>query len=111
LFVRADGRPKSQAMVAVLIKTYAWKRAGIALTPHQYRHLNAKIILDAYPGVHATVKDHLGHKSLKSTLIYTGMDRRRAGLHQQKLIERAVADPIISRKRPKPSSAPTPKGD
>jgi integrase len=111
LFVRVDGRPKSQAMVAHLVKSYAWRRAGIALTPHQYRHLNAKIILDAEPGAHVTVKDLLGHKSLKTTLIYTGMDRRRAGLHQQTLIERAVADPITSRKRPKPSSAPTPKGD
>jgi integrase len=91
LFVRVDGRPKSQAMVAHLVKSYAWRRAGIVLTPHQYRHLNAKLILDENPGAHLTVKDLLGHKSLKSTMIYTGIDRRRAGLYQQKLIEDAIA--------------------
>jgi integrase len=99
LFVKVDGTPKSQAMVALLIKSYAWRRAGIALTPHQYRHLNAKIILDAHPGALGTVKDQLGHKSLKTTLIYAGMDRRRAGLHQQKLIENAIATAKPGRSR------------
>jgi site-specific recombinase XerD len=91
LFVKVDGRPKSQKMVAVLVKSYAWRRAGVVLTPHQYRHLNAKIVLKAHPGAFETVKQLLGHKSLKTTLIYAGIDRRRAGLHQQKLIEDAIA--------------------
>jgi integrase len=91
LFVRVDGRPKSQTMVAILVKSYALKRAGVVLTPHQYRHLNAKIVLDAHPGAFEAVKQLLGHKSLKTTLIYAGIDRRRAGLHQQKLIEDAIA--------------------
>src|SRR5262249_46327676 len=42
VFVKADGTPKSQSMVAVLITSYARKRAGIVLTPHQFRHLGAK---------------------------------------------------------------------
>jgi integrase len=107
LFVKVDGTPKSQAMVALLIKSYAWRRAGIVLTPHQYRHLNAKIILDDNPGALGLVKDQLGHKSLKSTLIYAGMDRRRAGLHQQKLIEKAIAErPAGTRVRAKSSTPP-----
>jgi hypothetical protein len=33
-------------MVALLIKSYLARRAGIVLTPHQFRHLGAKIMLD-----------------------------------------------------------------
>src|SRR5262245_57072688 len=50
LFVNADGSPKSQSTVAWLIKTYARRRAGIVLTSHQFRHLSAKVLLDAQPG-------------------------------------------------------------
>ena len=52
IFVNADGTPKSQAMVALLIKNTLRKRAGIILTPHQFRHLGAKTILDDQPGAH-----------------------------------------------------------
>ncbi len=45
VFVRADGKLKSQAIVAHLIKTYLRKRAGILLSPHQFRHVVAQIIL------------------------------------------------------------------
>src|SRR3974390_704875 len=77
IFVRADGKPKSEAMVAVLIKTYLRKRAGIKLTPHQFRHLSAKTILDDQFGEYETVRQLLGHKKLKNTTgFYTGLRTR-----------------------------------
>jgi len=92
IFVRADGKPKSEAMVALLIKTYLWKRAGIKLTTHQFRHLAAKTILDDQSGEYETVRQLLGHKNLKTTTgFYTGMRTRRAGLHHQSLIEEKIA--------------------
>jgi integrase len=92
LFVNADGSPKSQATVAWLIKTYARRRAGIVLTSHQFRHLSAKVLLDAEPGSFETVKQLLGHKSLKTTVgAYAGIDSRRAARHHQHLIEQALA--------------------
>lgn len=91
VFVNADGTPKSQATVAWLIKTYLARRAGIVLTPHQFRHLNAKILLDCEQGSFETVKQLLGHKNIKTTTdFYTGIDSRRAGRHQQRLIERVL---------------------
>ena len=36
--------------MAGLIMTYLRRRAGIVLTPHQFRHLSAKVVLDADPG-------------------------------------------------------------
>jgi integrase len=99
LFVLPDGTPKAQATVAYLICTYARTRAGISLTPHQFRHLGAKIMLDANPGNYEGPKQLLGHKNIKNTLIYTGIDSRRAGRHHQALIDRAIARQMPQPKR------------
>jgi len=102
VFVNANGTPKSQATVAWLIKTYLARRAGIVLTPHQFRHLNAKVLLDAEPGGFETVKQLLGQKNIKTTTnFYAGIDSRRAGRHQQRLIERTLEaqKPTIRRKK------------
>ena len=42
LFVNVDGTPKTQWTVAWLIRTYLRRRAGIAISSHQFRHLAAK---------------------------------------------------------------------
>jgi integrase len=92
LFVSVDGTPKSQATVAWLITNYLQRRAGIVLTPHQFRHLSARIVLDAEPGAFETVKQFLGHKSLKTTVgAYAGIDSRRAARRHHQLVERALA--------------------
>jgi integrase len=91
VFVNADGSAKSQATVAWLTKTYLARRAGIELTPHQFRHVSAKVMLDAAPGSFEIVKQLLGHKNIKTTTnFYVGIDSRRAGRHQQRLIERVL---------------------
>ena len=92
LFVNADGTPKNQWSVAWLIRTYLKKRAGIVLSSHQFRHLSAKVLLDAEPGSFETVRQLLGHKSLKTTVgAYAGIDSRRAARHHQRLVEEALA--------------------
>jgi integrase len=91
LFVNADGTPKKQAAVAGLIMNYLRRRAGIVLTPHQFRHLSAKVILDADPGGFETAKQVLGHKSIKTTVgAYAGIDSRRAARRHQYLVEQAL---------------------
>jgi integrase len=99
LFVNADGTSKAQATVAWLIGTYAWRRAGIVLTPHQFRHLSAKVLLDDQPGSFELVRQALGHKSLRNTRIYAGIDSRRAARHQQRLIEKALEEQLPLRAR------------
>jgi integrase len=106
VFVNADGSPKSQATVAWLIRTYLARRGGIVLTPHQFRHLSAKIMLDAEPGNFESVGQVLGHKNRKTTVnSYAGIDTRRAGRHHQRLIERTLdaQKPTVRRKRQLPS--------
>jgi site-specific recombinase XerC len=102
VFVNIDGSRKAQSTVAWLIKTYLARRAGIVLTPHQFRHLSAKNILDAEPGGFETVRHLLGHKNTKTTVnSYAGIDSRRAARHHQHLIERALdaQKPTVRRKK------------
>jgi integrase len=103
LFVNVDGSPKNQATVAGLIMTYLRRRAGIVLTPHQFRHLSAKVVLDAEPGGFETVKQFLGHKSIKTTVgAYAGIDSRRAARRHQYLVEQALATELPRRSNRRP---------
>jgi integrase len=98
LFVKIDGAPKHQAAVAGLIISYLRRRAGIVLTPHQFRHLSAKVILDKNPGEFETVKQLLGHKSIKTTVgAYAGIDSRRAARRHQQLIEQSLTTELSVR--------------
>jgi integrase len=99
LFVNTDGTPKNQATVSGLVITYLWRRAGIVLTPHQFRHLSAKVVLDRNPGEFETVKQLLGHKSIKTTVgAYAGIDSRRAARRHQYLVEQALATEMPTRR-------------
>lgn len=92
LFIKADGTAKNQWAVAWLIRTVVRRRLGLQLSPHQFRHLSAKLILDAEPGNFETARQLLGHKSVRTTAnAYTGISSRRAARHHQHLIEQALA--------------------
>ena len=92
LFINVDGSAKTQWTVAWTIRTYLRKRAGIKLSSHQFRHLSALVMLNAEPGGFETVKQFLGHESLRTTVnAYAGIDSRRAARHHQRLVEQALA--------------------
>jgi len=102
LFVTVKGTPKSQATVAYLITSCLKRRAGIILTPHQFRHLSAKVVLDAEPGAIETVRQHLGHKNTKTTVgAYAGINSRRAARHHHRLVQQALETqtPVPGRKK------------
>jgi integrase len=100
LFVNVDGTPKSPATVAWLIGSYALRYAGVVLTPHQFRHLSAKITLDEHPAGIDLVKQNLVHKNLKTTAgFYAGIDTRRAARHQQRIIDRLLSGPELQSRR------------
>jgi len=97
LFVNIDGTAKQPQSVALLIRTTLHKRLGIDLTPHQFRHLSARTILDAEPGAFETVRQLLGHKSLTTTVAsYTGVDSARAARHHHQIIENTLASAPLS---------------
>lgn len=67
LFPTIGGKAKAQATLSQQIVETIRKRTGLALTPHQFRHLAAKLLLDQQPGNYEGARQLLTHRSLKST--------------------------------------------
>jgi len=110
LFVNPDGTPKHPQTLSKLIGRTVRRYAGADLSPHQLRHLAAKILLDDSPGAFELVKQLLGHQNLKTTAnFYTGIDTRRASRHHHLLLERLSSDQPKSLRRPGPRRRPKPK--
>ena len=70
LFPGRNGKPKDVSALRRQIRASFWEHAGIKLTPHQVRHVAAKLLLDARPGLYEVVRKLLGHKSLTTTCEY-----------------------------------------
>jgi integrase len=105
VFVTIKGTPKSQATVGYLVSSYLKRRAGIILTAHQFRHLSARVVLDAEPGAYETVRQHLGHKNTKTTTgYYAGINSRRAARHHHRLVQQALETQMPVRGRKKQAS-------
>jgi integrase len=87
LFVTWRGKPRTQGALAVAIEKTVLKYVGVRLTPHQFRHLAAKIVLDQNPGAFELVRELMGHKNIQTTInFYAGIDTKRAGRAQIELI-------------------------
>lgn len=77
LFVRLDGSRVPDAALRDGITKVVKREIGIPMTPHQFRHAAAAIVLDARPDALGLVKDLLGHRSIKTTShFYAGMRTR-----------------------------------
>jgi integrase len=100
LFVNADGARKHQATVSHLISRYLKKHDGIMLSPHQFRHVNAMVMLNRSPGNFEGVRQLLGHSSVQTAAaFYAGIDSRRAARHHQHLIDEILNTPPSGRQR------------
>ena len=67
LFPGRNGKPKDDSVLRRQIKQYAFDHGGVRITPHQFRHGAAKILLDAKPGQYESVRKVLGHKNINTT--------------------------------------------
>jgi integrase len=103
VFVTVTGKPKSIPAIRVGIERTVLRRLGVHITPHQFRHLAAKLILDANPGAYELARQLLGHRSMRTTTrFYAGADTRRAGRAHAELINRLRAPklkPHLSKKK------------
>jgi len=100
LFVSATGTPRKLPTLRVAIQRAVLRRVGMWITPHQFRHLAAKIHLDANPGHYEVVRQFLGHKTLRTTTrFYAGPNTRRAGRAHAELIKKLREPPLKPRGR------------
>ena len=101
LFITSTDKVRSQAAVAIAIQKTILRFVGIKMTPHQFRHLCAKIILDRNPGAYELVRQLLGHASQKTTVnSYAGLDTMRAGRAHANLINE-IRESNLGRGRPR----------
>lgn len=101
LFGNPDDSVKGFAGVRYLIQKYFKDHVGFHMNPHAFRHLCAKIILDADPGAHVQVQELLGHGNLETAVAYyAGLNSRRAGRHHQSLIAKALRGAETHARRP-----------
>ena len=79
LFPRRDGSgPMHDDGLSKRIRTRIRRETGLAVNAHLFRHLSAKLLLDANPGGYEAVRHLLGHARLSSTLnVYTGLEAAR----------------------------------
>jgi integrase len=99
LFVTHEGKSRSQATIAIAIQKAIMRYLGLKMTPHQFRHLCAKIILDRNPGAYELVRQMLGHSSAKmAAIFYAEIDTMRAGRAHAELIN-ALRESNLGRRR------------
>jgi integrase len=105
VFVSFSGKPRKQDTIKMTITKTIRSYLGVKLTPHQFRHLAAKIILDDNPGAYELVRQLLGHKNLgTTTTFYAGIDTRRAGRAHADLVIKLRESELGRRRRQRPPS-------
>ena len=86
--------------LCVAVRDTMEQHVGVALTPHQFRHLAARRYLDAFPGHYESVRQLLGHKEMATTM------RHYAGAEQEAAVRRL--DAILFDRREQVGRAKTP---
>jgi integrase len=82
----ADG-PKNQAFFGDQISRAVRAHTGLQVHPHLFRHIAAKLFLDANPGAYEVVRRVLAHRSIDTTTgFYTGLETPAAVRHFDKTI-------------------------
>ncbi|MDR3418348.1 MAG: site-specific integrase [Nevskia sp.] len=82
LFPGRYGPPKSVDMLREQIEKGVAAWTGLTVHPHLFRHILAKLYLEAHPGQYGVVKLLLGHKSIDTTMTnYCGTETASALQH------------------------------
>ncbi len=72
-------KPISPQGMRDAVKAVTMDHLGVTVTPHQFRHLAARIFLDTFPGHYEEVRQMLGHANAAVTeRSYAGIERESA---------------------------------
>ncbi len=79
LFAGRNGRAKDESRLRRQIRGALFDETGIHLTPHQFRHVAVKLLLDQLPGHYEVARKILGHKKLSTVYdSYSGTETQAA---------------------------------
>ena len=82
LFPGRKGRHKVPATLGGQIAQHVRNATGLEVNAHLFRHIGAKLFLDANPGGYEVVRRVLGHESIDTTTnFYTGFETASAARH------------------------------
>ncbi len=98
LFPSADGGHKREPVMSTQIKTHLARRCGVDLSAHTFRHLAAKLLLEASPGAYGLVRMLLGHKRISTAVnSYCGTEFQQAFLlHDAHIAQLRARGPLRS---------------
>lgn len=88
LFPGVGDRPKSLERMALQISDTVKRETGLLVNVHLFRHIAAKLYLDANPGAYGVVRLLHGHKSVDTTTkYYCGAETGAAfGIYEQQVV-------------------------
>jgi integrase len=93
LFPGKKGARRPSGGFGQQLTSFVAKEAGVVMTPHQFRHLAAKLYLDRHPDGFETVRRLLGHKSIETTMrYYRELESVLAGKRYAALLDELLAD-------------------
>jgi len=102
LFPNGSGGSKSRQTRRDQICKFVRSECGLTINPHLFRHIGAKVYLDAHPGAYGVIRLVLGHRSFDTTIcVYCGTENAAAMRHFDEHVPhlRAQAAPMPDRKR------------
>jgi integrase len=67
LFPNSSGGPKSRHTLGLQISKFVRRECGLRVNPHLFRHIGAKLYLDAHPGGYGVIRLVHGHSSVDTT--------------------------------------------
>lgn len=100
LFPAADGGCIDPKTMAYAIGAQSKRVLGVAITPHQFRHISAELYLKDNPEGIYTVSQHLAHRDVNTTRrYYARPQQRQASRHFQEHVLRSRETAQIRIKR------------
>ena len=96
-----DGHKAGQHL-STQIKKEIFRLTGLEVHVHLFRHIAAKLYLDANPGGYEVIRRVLGHRSMDTTVrAYTGLEGAAAARHFDSVIEDLRTNNESTRRKPR----------
>ncbi len=87
LFPGRSGQPKAKHTLGQQVSEVVFKYTGLRVNVHLFRHIDAKLYLDAVPGGYEVLRRVFGHKKIETTArFYTGFESKAAARHFDNVI-------------------------